>query len=41
MGKGLGQTIGNFRSAIHEPDTIGENQGRIVLKRRDTKRKKQ
>ncbi len=39
LGKGLGQAIGNFKKAMHEPDTIDVTPGKNGSQKEETKKK--
>jgi sec-independent protein translocase protein TatA len=39
LGKGLGQAIGNFKKAIHEPDTIDVTPKKDNSKKEETPRR--
>lgn len=39
LGKGLGEAIGNFKKAVHEPDTIDVTPEKNGPQKEDTKKK--
>ena len=39
LGKGLGEAIGNFKKAVHEPDTIDVTPEKNGSQKEDTKKK--
>ena len=40
LGKGLGEAVGNFKKAVHEPDTIDVTPEKNGFQKEDTKKKK-
>ncbi len=39
LGKGLGEAVGNFKKAVHEPDTIDVTPEKNGFQKEDTKKK--
>jgi sec-independent protein translocase protein TatA len=39
LGKGLGEAVGNFKKAVHEPDTIDVTPEKNCFQKEDAKKK--